>query len=117
MFKRLKQLFRGRPFRVEGIAALEEGHARAMLVGDPFNGGAEIVLARVDGEIHVLDSLCPHAADGHFNDGPLVEGRYVYCPAHNYRFEPKSGKSVGAACPSAKRYRVELDGDDCIVYV
>lgn len=110
-------MFRGRPHRVKDIAALEEGQARTMIVGDPFDGGAEIVLARVDGEIFVLDSLCPHAADGHFNDGPLIEGRYVWCPAHNYRFDPRTGVAVGAVCGKARRYRVELDGDDCVVYV
>jgi len=117
VFRRIKELFRGRPFRVEGIADLEEGHARAMIVGDPFNGGAQIVIARVDGKLHCLDSLCPHAADGHFNEGKLVHGKYVYCPAHNYRFECDSGKPVGAVCKKATTYRLEEDGDDCIVYV
>ena len=117
MLKRILQIFRGRPHRVKDIASLEEGHARAVIVGDPYNDGAEIVLARVDGVVHVLDALCPHAADGHFNDGPLIEGRYVWCPAHNYRFEPQTGKAVGAVCKKAHRYRVVIDGDDCLVYV
>lgn len=117
VLKKLYQLFRGRPHRVEGIADLEEGHARAMIVGDPFDDGAQIVIARVDGELFALDSLCPHAADGHFNDGRLIQGRFVHCPAHNYRFEPQTGKPVGAVCKKATRYRLVLDGDDCIVYV
>jgi nitrite reductase/ring-hydroxylating ferredoxin subunit len=117
MLARLVQFFRGRPHRVEGIADLAEGHARALIVGDPFNGGAEIVIARVDGRLFALDSLCPHAADGHFNGGPLIQGRFVWCPAHNYRFEPETGKPVGAVCGKARRYRVKVDGDDCIVYV
>jgi nitrite reductase/ring-hydroxylating ferredoxin subunit len=117
LFRKVVEFFRGRGHRVEGIAALEEGHAQAMIVGDPFANGAQIVIARVDGELHALDSLCPHAADGHFNDGKLIQGRYVYCPAHNYRFEPQTGKPVGAVCKRATRYRLVVDGDDCIVFV
>ena len=117
MLKRLLQLFRGKPTRVEGIADLPEGHARSLLVGDPFAGGAELVICRVDGDLHALEGLYPHAADGHFMDGPLIHGKHVYCPAHNYRFDPKTGKPVGAVCGSARRFRVEADGDDCIVYL
>jgi len=111
------QLFRGKPFRVEGVADIEEGTARRVLVGDPFDDGAEVVLCRVGGDLHALDGLCPHAADGHFHDGPLIQGQFVYCPAHNYRFDPKTGKPVGSVCRKARRYRVEVDGDDCTVYV
>jgi len=117
LFKRLLQLFRGRPHRVEGIADLPEGEARGMIVGDPFNGGAQIVIARVDGQLHALDSLCPHAADGHFNEGKLIHGRYVWCPAHNYRFDPATGRPIGSVCKKATVYRLEVDGDDCVVYV
>ena len=117
MFKRIVQLFRGKPVRIEGIAELPEGHARRELVGDPFAGGCEIVVCRVQGELFAVNGLCPHAADGHFMDGPLIHGQHVYCPAHNYRFDPKTGKPVGAVCGSATTYRVEADGDDCIVYI
>ncbi|HIG10841.1 MAG: Rieske 2Fe-2S domain-containing protein [bacterium] len=117
MFKRLIQLFRGRPMRVEGAGDLAEGHALRALLGDPFAGGSEVVICRVEGELYALDGLCPHAADGHFMDGPLIKGKHVYCPAHNYRFDPKTGKPVGAVCSSAKRYRVVVEGNDCIVFL
>lgn len=117
MFKKIYQLFRGKPHRVEGIADLPEGEARGLIVGDPYDGGAQIVIARVNGELFALDSLCPHAADGHFNAGRLIEGRYVWCPAHNYRFDPSTGKPIGSVCKKATTYRLETDGDDCIVYV
>ncbi|MCB9916363.1 MAG: Rieske 2Fe-2S domain-containing protein [Planctomycetes bacterium] len=117
MFKRLLQLFRGKPVRVVGIGSLPEGHARRVLVGDPFAGGCELVICRVDGELQALNGVCPHAADGHFMDGPLIQGKHVYCPAHNYRFDAKTGRPVGAVCGSAKTYRVEAEGDDCLVYL
>jgi nitrite reductase/ring-hydroxylating ferredoxin subunit len=117
MFKRIYQAFRGRPHRVEGLADLQEGHAKAMIVGDPYDNGAQIVIARVDGELFAVDSLCPHAADGHFNDGPLIHGRYVWCPAHNYRFDPQTGKPIGAVCKKAHRYRLKIEGDEVTVYV
>lgn len=117
MLNALLRLFRGKPFLVKDVASIEEGHARTEIIGDPFGDGAQIVLARVDGALHVLDRLCPHAADGHFNDGPLIQGQYVWCPAHNYRFDPRTGKPFGAVCKKATRYKLKLQGDDAIVYV
>ncbi|MFT7669533.1 MAG: nitrite reductase/ring-hydroxylating ferredoxin subunit [Planctomycetota bacterium] len=117
MFKRIYQIFRGRPHKVEGLSAIEEGHSKAMILGDPYNGGAQIVVARVDGDLHALDSLCPHAADGHFNEGPLIKGRFIWCPAHNYRFEPQTGKPVGAVCRKARRYRLKVEGDITTIWV
>jgi nitrite reductase/ring-hydroxylating ferredoxin subunit len=38
-------------------------------------------------------------------------GKYAICPLHNYRFDPRTGKSIGAICPKVKVFKViEKDG-------
>jgi nitrite reductase/ring-hydroxylating ferredoxin subunit len=108
---RLLDIFRGRPMRVTGTAKLPEGEARTVDVGDPLAGGRQVLLCRVGGELFALDTLCPHEG-GRLSPGPLVEGRLATCPLHNYKFDPRTGRSVGAPCRAARTYRVrERDGD------
>jgi nitrite reductase (NADH) small subunit/3-phenylpropionate/trans-cinnamate dioxygenase ferredoxin subunit len=107
----LATLFRGRPIKIQGTGKLPEGHSKKIDVGDPLAGGKQVVLCRVGGELFALDALCPHEG-GRIHDGPLLEGKYAMCPLHNYKFDPRSGKSVDVVCADAKCYRVrEVDGD------
>ena len=104
-------LFRGRPALIKGSAQLPEGQSKRIELGDTLAGGVEIVLCRLEGELHAVDRACPHEG-GRIGDGPLVEGQFVVCPLHNYRFDPATGKPVGVVCKSARTYRVrEVDGD------
>ena len=116
MLSKLFGLFRGRPARIQGASRLPEGEARTVALGDPLAGGTEVVLCRLGGELHALDRLCPHEG-GRIAGGPLVDGRYVICPLHNYRFDPATGKAVGVVCGSAKTYRVREDDDDALVWI
>jgi nitrite reductase/ring-hydroxylating ferredoxin subunit len=97
--------------RVPGVARLAEGEARKVLV--PASGGGppfEIVLARYQGRLYALDSLCPHEG-GRLSEGPLWEGRYLTCPLHLYRFDPRTGRSVEVECANARTYPVrEVNG-------
>jgi nitrite reductase (NADH) small subunit len=73
-----------------------EGEACEMVaVGRPF------CVARVGGEIAVLDGICPH------NQGPLgqgiVENGRVVCPWHAWAFDAKTGEAEHNA-----RARVEV---------
>jgi len=107
----LSSLFRGRSIVIHGTGKLPEGHSKKIDVGDPLAGGKQVVLCRVGGALHALDALCPHEG-GRIHDGPLVEGKYVMCPLHNYKFDPRTGESVEIYCKSATRYRVvEKNGD------
>ncbi|MDP6988826.1 MAG: Rieske 2Fe-2S domain-containing protein [Planctomycetota bacterium] len=110
-------LFRGKPTIIEGTAALEEGTARRVEIGDTLAGtGVELILCRVDGEVSALDARCPHEG-GRIVPGPLVEGRYALCPLHNYRFEPATGKARDVICRKARTYRVRESGDACEVWL
>lgn len=104
------KLFRRPSVVVPGSSGLAEGQARTVDVGDPFAGGKQIVLCRVDGEVHALDATCPHEG-GRIAPGPLAEGRYAVCPLHGYRFDPRDGRAVGVVCKPARTYRArERDG-------
>jgi nitrite reductase (NADH) small subunit len=104
-------LFRGRSILIHGAGKLPEGHSKKIDVGDPLAGGKQVVLCRVGGALHAIDALCPHEG-GRIADGPLVDGLYAMCPLHNYKFDPRTGASVGVTCKNATRYKVrEQDGN------
>lgn len=101
--------------RVPGVARLQEGEAKK--VRYPHGGETvEILLCRVDGLLHALDTLCPHEG-GRLGEGPLSKGRYATCPLHLYRFDPTNGASVGIECAPAKVYRVEEKDDCALVWI
>jgi nitrite reductase/ring-hydroxylating ferredoxin subunit len=100
-----------RRVRIPGAARLAEGEARKVLVPGPDpRVPLEVVLARLAGRLYALDSLCPHEG-GRIGAGPLAEGRYVTCPLHLYRFDPRTGAAVDVECEPATTYPVrEVDG-------
>ncbi len=100
-----------RTVRVPGVAHLAEKTARKVRVPDPAGGPPlEIVLVRLDGRLYALDSLCPHEG-GRIAEGPLWDERYVVCPLHLYKFDPRDGRSAEVECDDARTYRVsEVDG-------
>jgi len=116
MLSKLWRAFGRRPILIKGAGTLAEGMSARATIGDPFAGGTEIVVCRLDGRLHALDRLCPHEG-GRIIDGPLAEGRYVVCPLHNYRFDPRDGKAVGIACERARVYRIREKGPDAEVWL
>jgi nitrite reductase/ring-hydroxylating ferredoxin subunit len=103
---------RGRTVRIPDTGLLPEKVARKVLVEDPRGGPArEVVLARLDGRLYALDSVCPHEG-GRISAGPLWEERYVVCPLHLCKFDPRDGRAVEVEwCGNARTYPVrELDG-------
>ncbi len=116
MLSWLLGVLRGRPILVQGVDQLPEGRARRVPLGDPLAGGTEVVLARRDGRLYALDRVCPHEG-GRINDGPLVEGRYLVCPLHNYHFDPATGEAVGVACRRARVFKVRERGADCQIWL
>lgn len=111
MLDRLLDLFRGKPVVVRGTGKLPEGSARKIDVGDVLAGGKSVLLCRVGGKLHALDTRCPHDG-GRLIEGPLVDGKLALCPLHNYTFDPATGAVVRGACSKATVYKVrEKDGD------
>jgi nitrite reductase/ring-hydroxylating ferredoxin subunit len=101
-----------RRVRIPGCARLADGMAKKILV--PAERAdrppREVVLVRFEGRLHALDSLCPHEG-GRIGEGPLWEGRYVMCPLHLYRFDPRTGAAIDVECKPATTYAVrEVNG-------
>jgi len=114
---KLKGLFRGKPALIKGAGKLAEGQAKKVEIGDVLAGtGVELILCRVDGALRAVDARCPHEG-GRIMDGPLVEGRFVTCPLHNFLFDPRTGKAHGVSCRAAKTYDVREVGNDCEVWL
>jgi len=109
-------LFKGRPVEVPNTAAIADGEARNVSLGDIAAGGQRIVLCRVEGKLHALDSMCPHEG-GRIVAGKLIEGKYAICPLHNYLFDPKSGAVVRGACLKATAYSVEEKDGNATIYL
>jgi nitrite reductase (NADH) small subunit len=63
----------------------KEGEVREMRAGR-----RKFCVARLDGEIAVVDGLCPHK-DLPLSDGYIDKGRVV-CPWHGWTFDLKTGE-------------------------
>lgn len=112
VLSKLLHMFVRKPALIMGTGTLLEGQSKSVQLGDPVAGDKEIVLARVGGRLCAIDSRCPHEPAGRITDGPLLEGRYLVCPLHNYLFDAQTGRAVGGSCGRAKRYTVrEVNGD------
>jgi 3-phenylpropionate/trans-cinnamate dioxygenase ferredoxin subunit len=53
-------------------------------------GGVEVGIYSIDGAIHALEDICPHA-DALLSQG-FVDGEYVECPLHGALFHIPTGK-------------------------
>ncbi len=80
------------------VASLREGWvsvlasaslAEGKLV-EAFMDGKPIALARVDGKVHAMSNVCPHAG-GPIGDGTL-EGHTVTCPYHGWAYDVRDGR-------------------------
>ena len=71
--------------------------------------GHEIVVLRVDGELHAFDNACPHEGN------PLVEGEVLgdvlECAYHGWRFDLGSGACL-LGDEAARRYPAELRDEE-----
>jgi nitrite reductase (NADH) small subunit len=95
--------------RICAVAELPgEGEACEMMaIGRPF------CVARVDGEIAVLDGVCPH------NEGPLgqgiVENGRVVCPWHAWAFDAKTGVAEHSARARVQVYEASVENGELLV--
>ncbi|MCW3999697.1 MAG: Rieske (2Fe-2S) protein [Candidatus Bathyarchaeota archaeon] len=72
---------------VEGIAEseLKEGAMKmARLEGTP------VLFIKLNGKLYVIDDRCPHM--GCSFAGGSLDGNFVVCPCHDWRFDLESGE-------------------------
>jgi nitrite reductase/ring-hydroxylating ferredoxin subunit len=88
----------------------------------PIGGAKEVefegrvyALFNVDGEISVIDGICPHQG------GPLaegdVEGTTVTCPWHGWQFDVRTGKTPLGPKIKQATFEVKIEGQDVMVAV
>jgi len=86
------------------------GSDRAVIEAD----GREIVLLRVDGELHAFDNACPHQGN------PLVEGEVLgdvlECAYHGWRFDLGTGACL-VGDEAARRYPTELAAGELRIFL
>lgn len=90
------------------LADLPPGES-AEIVAD----GRIFAVYNVDGEIHVLDGICPHAG-GPLGKGTL-NGSVVTCPWHGWQFDVTNGQHCLSDSICQPSYAVEVvEGVICI---
>ena len=78
--------------------------------------GERILLSNVDGEIHAIGELCPHA-DGPLSEG-TIQGEQIECPWHASYFNLKTGEVTdGPSVEGVPVYEIKIEGDDIFVQV
>ena len=96
---------------VTTLDALPPGAKKAFKVGTE-----RIALCNVDGRIHAIDDVCPHAGAS-LAAGPL-QGTTLTCPLHAIAFDVSTGAAV---CPKnmepVRRFSVFVSGNQIEVEV
>jgi nitrite reductase/ring-hydroxylating ferredoxin subunit len=74
----------------------------------------EIALFKVDGKIYCVDNVCSH------NHIPIIfqgylDGMYVSCPVHGFKFHLETGKQPGDSGCSIRTFDVIIEDDNIFV--
>ncbi len=56
-----------------------------------YINNVEIAVFKVEGEIYILNNICPHQHSALIYDG-FIEKGCVVCPAHGWMFDLRTGK-------------------------
>lgn len=86
-------------FPLERAINLQDGYRRAFKIDHH-----QLLLLQQDGEIHVLESSCPHRA--HSLAAAVIAGGEIECPLHRYRFSLASGELIYASEQPCRALRV-----------
>ena len=82
--------------------AVEQDNPLATKVGD-----SDIGVYEVDGQLHAIEDVCPHAA-ARLTQG-FADGCEIECPLHNAVFDVTSGKHLrGEPCRDLKTFAVRV---------
>ena len=94
--------------RVASLSEIPPGAAKEVTAGDRV-----IAIFNVDGTLHALDGICPHAG------GPLamgnLAGTVITCPWHGWQFDVTTGQHCLAPRIQTSCIAVSAEGDDVFV--
>jgi nitrite reductase/ring-hydroxylating ferredoxin subunit len=77
--------------------------------------GNELALFRAGEQICALDNTCPHAG-GSLAEG-VVESGCVTCPLHGWKFDVRTGASVGPKGAGTTSYSTRIESGKVMVRV
>jgi len=99
------------PFvRVAALAALPPGTLTEAVVG-----GNSYAVCNVDGEVHALDGICPHAG-GPLGQGAL-HGDTLVCPWHAWEYNCRTAACLHADELKLETFPVKIEGGDVFIDV
>jgi nitrite reductase (NADH) small subunit len=79
------------------------------------SGGAMYAVCNVDGTLHCLEGVCPHAG------GPLgagtLNGNNIVCPLHGYEFDCRTGVNDMDEDLQVQTYPVVVQGGDILIEI
>jgi len=80
-----------------------------------FVDDVDVALFKVEGEIFALSNVCIHQKAAIIYDG-YIENNCVYCPAHGWMFDLKTGK-FPQGIKGLDAYEVQIIDEDVYVKV
>jgi nitrite reductase/ring-hydroxylating ferredoxin subunit len=92
------------------VSELKENQGKRFLVND-----VDVAVFKVNGEIFVLNNVCPHQHTSVIYDG-FIEDGCVVCPAHGWMFNLKTGKQPTGA-KGLDSYPVKVIDDEIFAIV
>ena len=95
------------------IASIEEIPEK---IGVQFEvDNKSLAVFRINGEIFVINNLCPHQHAPVLFEGDL-DGYILTCPLHGWKFDLKTGKSTGGQ-GGIKKYPHMIEGNDIFIEI
>lgn len=97
------------PFvKVGSVSSLPPGAVMEAAVGNDT-----YAVCNLNGEIHALYGVCPHAG------GPLgqgaIEGDHIVCPWHAWEYDCRTGVNDSDPDVKVDTFPVKIEGDDILI--
>jgi 3-phenylpropionate/trans-cinnamate dioxygenase ferredoxin subunit len=92
------------------VSELRENQGKRFIIND-----VDIAVFKVNGEIFVLNNICPHQHTSVIYDG-FIEDGCVVCPAHGWMFNLITGKQPTGA-RGLDSYQVKIIDDELFAIV
>lgn len=94
--------------QVGPVSALPPGAVMEARIGDEA-----YAICNVDGELHALSGVCPHAG-GPIGQG-LLENGLVSCPWHLWAYDCRTGENDYDPTVRLERFPVKIEGGDILI--
>jgi len=76
--------------------------------------GIEVALFQVEGNIYVVDNVCPHQKFPLLYEGEVEESA-VICPMHGWKFDLATGECLSGGKARLKTYKVVIKNGEVLI--